>query len=118
MRQDMDIPVHGCWTYSVRVELLAGILQEMVAQFLGRRKVIVDGLAVVMLDGCYDLAENGLQLPQVARDGLAVRHADVGPHVGIRRGDARRVAEAAADELDAGFAVVARAVEQRDECGG
>ena len=103
--------MHGCWTYSVGVEFLAGILQEMVAQFLGRRKVIVDSLAVVMLDGCDDLAEDGLQLPQIAHDGLAVRHADVSPHIGIRRGDTRRVAEAATDELDAGLAVVTRAIE-------
>ena len=114
MRWDAVHP--GTWAEkSVGIEFLAGILQEVIAQLLGSRKVIVNGLAVVMLDSRDDLAEDGLQLTQVARDGLAVRHADISPHVGIRRSDARRVAEAAADELDAGVAVIARAVEQSDE---
>ena len=111
MRWDAVHP--GTWAEkSVGIEFLAGILQEVSAQLLGSRKVIVNGLAVVMLDSRDDLAEDGLQLTQVARDGLAVRHADISPHVGIRRSDARRVAEAATDELDAGLAVVTRTVKQ------
>ena len=67
--------MHGWWTYSVGVEFLAGILQEMVAQFLGRRKVIVDGLAVVMLDGCDDLAEDSLATDDTDACVKAIREA-------------------------------------------
>ena len=44
-----------------------------------------------------DFAQNVLQVAQVRRDRLAVCHADIRPHVGVRAGNSRGVLEAAAD---------------------
>ena len=98
MRWDAVHP--GTWAEkSVGIEFLAGILQEVSAQLLGSRKVIVNGLAVVMLDSRDDLAEDGLQLTQVARDGLAVRHADISPHISVRGSNTSSILEAASCQL-------------------
>lgn len=83
--------------------LLIGLFKDAVTPRLRGGKKIMDKLAVVMLDCRLHLGEDILQLLQVVRDGLAIRHADIRPHIGVRRSDARRIFEAAAHELDARF---------------
>ena len=98
--------------------MLLRILEQAVTTAFRGREVIVNELAVVALDGVLHLGEDILQLLQILRDGRAVRHADVRPHVGVRRCNARRVFEAAAHELYARLEVTARAVQQRHERRG
>ena len=75
----------------------------------------MDRLSISCINGRDDLPHDRLQLAQGIRDRPRIRHTDVRPHIGIRGGDARRVLEPAADELQAGGEIIPAAVEEGDE---
>ena len=74
------------------------------------------GFTIARFDGSDDRSEDRLQIAQVTRDRLSVRHADIRPHIGVRRCDACRILEAATCELQARFHVAFALVEERHKC--
>src|SRR5882672_577899 len=71
------------------------VLDPTVAGVAGAGEQRLQPLAVAALEQLAQPRQLALVAPQLGEQRLAVRHADVAPHLGAARGDAREVAESA-----------------------